>query len=151
MFFKNLVSKFSSKPEKSQKALIIQEKLNAMPYQQARIESLKYVSGFNVIFCAKKGISVYERQDYVEKKESFLDKIKGGVKSAIDTVLMPLDVTVSAAFKAYDFCKNTEIVFKDKRENSNSVVEVPFYHQVERSPYPQTLQMFSFEPEILSS
>lgn len=151
MFFKSLVSKFSSKPEKSLKAISIQEALNAMPYQQARIESLKYLKDYNVIFCAKKGISVYERQDNVEKRESFLDKIKGGVKSAIDTVMMPLDVTVSAAFKAYDFCKNTEIVFKDKRERSNSVVEVPYSLSMQGSPYPQTLQMFSFESEILRS
>lgn len=151
MSLKSLFSKFSSKPEKSPKALGIQEELNAMSYKQARIESLKHLKKYNVIFCAKKGISVYERQDYVEKKESFLEKIKVGVKSAIDTVMMPLDVTVSAAFKAYDFCKNTEIVFKDKRENSNSLVEIPFYHHVEKSPYPQTLQMFSFKPEILSS
>ena len=88
--------------EKQNEAANLQAKLNAMPLNQAFIESKNHLSDHTVIFCAKRGVLVGPKN--LEESESVVSFLASGVSGLVDKTLMNpvrnLKASVVGAFKS---------------------------------------------------
>lgn len=129
------------------KCLELQNKLNAMTLNQARIASLSYINEYNIIFCARRGVVVSPKNLERQSSVSMVESVTKSVKSTIDLVLKPLDVTLNTVFVVYDFLKNTEIVLQDRRLNLNTETFNSYsnyqYQSSISSNFPHTLELYS--------
>ena len=129
----------------------IQNKLNSMDLNQARIASLSYIKDYNIIFCAKKGVIVSPKNLERETQNSLVDSFVESIKKSIDTVFKPLDQTIYAAFKVYDYLKNTQIVLQTSSEFSSDLTDFQSYGKRQTvgfdqvSAFPQTSEFYSLD------